>query len=292
MPVAPKSISTDLPCCRCSYNLRGLTSAGRCPECALPVQLSLYADTSPDHPLAAADPAYLRSLARSVSLMLAALAVAALTPAVQVFLQPSTTRPYDRSRLVVAADLLTRALICCSVLLLTRPEPNAPSSERSSSAILVLRVACIGALLAPVVVWLADWIPDEILWLPVAMAALITFLATGPYFWLLGTFAERLPAGRQLDDQTDILFFVAPAAMLLSFCVRSQAQFSDFPLLAFGFPADDFACLYRNPFRAGVPVGALLGIAPAAVTAWSAVILLRLWRTLRELTDTQPNPES
>jgi hypothetical protein len=35
--VEPPPIDVDLPCAACGYNLRGLSVAGRCPECGAPV---------------------------------------------------------------------------------------------------------------------------------------------------------------------------------------------------------------------------------------------------------------
>lgn len=39
--VPPSTITFDLPCPRCGYNLRGLYPAGTCPECALKIELAL-----------------------------------------------------------------------------------------------------------------------------------------------------------------------------------------------------------------------------------------------------------
>lgn len=284
MPIPPKPISTDLPCCRCSYNLRGLTSASRCPECGTPVQTSIYAIPKLDRPLADADPGYVRALSRSAALMLGALAVAAFTPAVKLFLPPANVRPYDRSAVVFGGDLLARALICWSVFLLTRREPGGAESERTSAVAVVLRAACVGSLLGPPIVRVAGSSAEDGMWLPAGMAALLTFLASGPYFWFVGTVAGRLPTGRRLSNQAGLLFVAAPLAVLFSFCVRPQSEFADFPLLAFGFPADDLAHVYGNPFHPGNPIGLWLAAAPAVVTAWSAATLLGLWRALRELT--------
>jgi len=43
MPVdAAGNVVSDVPCRRCSYNLRGLNYAGRCPECGTAVGQSIY----------------------------------------------------------------------------------------------------------------------------------------------------------------------------------------------------------------------------------------------------------
>ncbi|MCO6435825.1 MAG: hypothetical protein J5J06_01910 [Phycisphaerae bacterium] len=52
------TVARDVPCRRCGYNLRGLSPAGRCPECAAPVIVALQPDI-----LAFADPRWLDTLA-------------------------------------------------------------------------------------------------------------------------------------------------------------------------------------------------------------------------------------
>lgn len=56
-PEAP--LDRDVPCQRCGYNLRGLPRSGRCPECGMPVEMSLNGDM-----LRYADPQWLSALVR------------------------------------------------------------------------------------------------------------------------------------------------------------------------------------------------------------------------------------
>src|SRR4051794_27404884 len=60
-------IEIDLPCAGCKYNLRGLTTDGRCPECGAAVLATIYDDLSPDDELAAIRRELVLAPLRSVS---------------------------------------------------------------------------------------------------------------------------------------------------------------------------------------------------------------------------------
>lgn len=60
-----QSIADDLPCRRCGYNLRGISSEGCCPECGLKICLIPYRD----RPLSHSDPAWLGTLVRGITLL-------------------------------------------------------------------------------------------------------------------------------------------------------------------------------------------------------------------------------
>ena len=63
--VLPDALLVELPipCVRCGYTLSGLKTDSKCPECALPIAHSVFADR-----LEYASPAYLRSIARGCRL--------------------------------------------------------------------------------------------------------------------------------------------------------------------------------------------------------------------------------
>ena len=58
---APYEIQEDTPCLACGYNLRGLSSDWRCPECGTAIGRSLHGNL-----LRFAQPQYVRKLARGV----------------------------------------------------------------------------------------------------------------------------------------------------------------------------------------------------------------------------------
>lgn len=58
-------ITRDITCRRCSYNLRGLATDGRCPECGTPIRASLFGDM-----LCYCDPIWLTRLSRGTWLII------------------------------------------------------------------------------------------------------------------------------------------------------------------------------------------------------------------------------
>lgn len=61
-------IDRDTHCIQCSYNLRGLSERGRCPECGAPIEASLGQPDPPARP----DPVWARSMQAGVRLYLTA----------------------------------------------------------------------------------------------------------------------------------------------------------------------------------------------------------------------------
>ncbi|NLF31381.1 MAG: hypothetical protein GX591_10925 [Planctomycetes bacterium] len=143
----PYEISIDLPCIACGYNLRGLTSDGRCPECGAAIDGSLDPRL-----LWFAPPAYVRTLALGLSLIFWGLYACA-------FAAMGVSAMFE---VVLGADLAGPAIICGATLglitmigmwLFTTPCPPrqgvAPPSARRATRVLVLAaLAYAVALLA------------------------------------------------------------------------------------------------------------------------------------------------
>ncbi len=120
--VAKPVIAVDLPCPTCTYNLRGLTAQGACPECGTPMSAALRPDR-----LVFSNPDWLRSVARGLGIiyygMPASLLVALpLVYVLKRFLFPSvTTFP-----IMQWLKVLPTVTLFWGLVLATRSEPHAP----------------------------------------------------------------------------------------------------------------------------------------------------------------------
>jgi len=135
IPVAAVEASTivlaDTPCRKCQYNLRGLSTDGRCPECATPVGLSTRGDL-----LRYSDPAWVGTLRAGVMCMLWAIAVSIGGGILRSVLTGMTG-----SRVV--ATLLPLAGTALSLLgawLLTTPDPSGLGEDRYGTSRKLIRV--------------------------------------------------------------------------------------------------------------------------------------------------------
>jgi hypothetical protein len=109
------TVAQDVSCLRCGYNLRGLSSDSRCPECGSPVERSIQGDQ-----LRFADPNWLRTLRRGVAFMLWNLLIIF---AINVFAGVATTI-VSAPVLVPIAGIVGAALGLAAMYLVTAPEPR------------------------------------------------------------------------------------------------------------------------------------------------------------------------
>jgi hypothetical protein len=103
-------IDTDLPCVRCGYNLRTLDRKGHCPECGLPVLLSIGGDS-----LAHASPRWLCTVQRGLDMMIGSTALA---------IPLAIARQISAQGLAIVLEILVAALGLYGVLCFTAVEPR------------------------------------------------------------------------------------------------------------------------------------------------------------------------
>lgn len=138
-PHPASQVGADRACIRCSYNLRGLPTDGRCPECGTPVADSLRGDY-----LAFAAPEHLASIRAGLGLVLVGVPVyfvALVGGVLGAFVAQGILSPGEIGVLRHAAMLAPSALLLAGYWRLTRPEPGHDRFGVPTWARRIIRVA-------------------------------------------------------------------------------------------------------------------------------------------------------
>jgi hypothetical protein len=135
-------LEQDVPCRKCSYNLRGLSIDGRCPECNTAVGYSIKGDL-----LQFSDPVWVDKLARGVSLILWGIVVWIGAAIFTVIVAAVTkTSPVLLGALI---GLAAHALFIYGSWLLTEPDPSGVGEDQYGISRKIIRVTIvIGAVQA------------------------------------------------------------------------------------------------------------------------------------------------
>jgi len=180
----------DVPCRKCGYNLRGLSENTRCPECGVPVGLSLWGDL-----LRFADPDWVRRVARGLTIMLWMIPLGILAGLVAAVL--SVWSPVFINVVMLAAGIIS----FYGAWLMTEPDPSRVGEDANITARKVVRFSLVVGLLSQPVQMVQELaIASELVLLALGALAIAAAL-----IGLVGEFAkfiyyERL-ARRIPDDK-------------------------------------------------------------------------------------------
>jgi hypothetical protein len=182
------TVKSDIPCRKCGYNLRGLNSLGRCPECGTPVGLSVQGDL-----LRFADPNWLMTLRKGVNFILIGLLVTVIVVFVAGLLQ-RVLPPVVVQTLALGASVL----MIIGGWLLTEPDPSGLGEEQYGTARKLIRIALIvGAAnsLLSVISSLATFDPAVFIAVAVVsgLAGLVGVAGQVAQLNYLGKLAMRIP---------------------------------------------------------------------------------------------------
>ena len=176
----PPIVLGDLPCRKCSYNLRTLPTTAVCPECATPIADSMRSDLLHD-----GDPHWLQTVRRGVKLLWITCCLYALwVAAVSLFLQASSLQEAQWIQILVG-----RLMQGAGIWLATTPDPrrrNQPGSANFSLACRAMAVINFAA---------------GILWL----GTMFRFAPSSP----LWAAARLLNMGTGIVNQALILFYLS-----------------------------------------------------------------------------------
>ena len=185
------TVASDAPCRKCSYNLRGLTYGGRCPECGTPVGLSTIGDL-----LRYSDPSWLLKLARGLSFILWGIVVAiVVTVAGGMLLRNESAQAW--------VGIIGGALGLYGAWLLTSPDPSGLGEARSATSRKLVRIAMLvgvgGAVGQAMAQSLSGAMPGSVILVSTFVAMLVSlFRAVGEFakFFYLEKLACESPMSR------------------------------------------------------------------------------------------------
>lgn len=129
-------VTADLPCRKCSYNLRGLTLEGRCPECGAAVGLSVAGDL-----LRFSNPQWVRTLQRGVRLIIWGVAVIVIGIGLAGVLAATVTPTIGLVALV--APLIGYLLSLVGTWWLTEPDPSGLGEDQYGTSRRLIRITLL-----------------------------------------------------------------------------------------------------------------------------------------------------
>ena len=225
-PDASRTLERDIPCAACDYNLHGLRSDGKCPECGEPVEVSLRPGR-----LMFTNPGWLKLVLWGTFLVLFYCAASglivltgALIAATHSLATPQASPAQTRDAVFAAIDIAQRVgligldvLLAVSVVLLTNTIGDRAASPTQKTAELVTRTLLLLWLLSSVLVYGAGVgiRPTGTLLEGFAIGAylLLSFALLGLVWFSLREVAMRVPDSRLARRLTRGLVIFAGGAI-------------------------------------------------------------------------------
>jgi hypothetical protein len=129
-------VNRDAPCRGCGYNLRGLSTDGRCPECGTVVGVSVQGDW-----LRFSDPQFLLTLRKGVRFILWSILITVIVVVLSVILQMAVGP--KAAPVIQFAGLLGYIPGIIGAWLLTAPDPSGVGEDRYGTARRIIRIALV-----------------------------------------------------------------------------------------------------------------------------------------------------
>jgi hypothetical protein len=138
-PPPATQVAGDVPCRKCSYNLRTLSPAGFCPECGTPVAVSIYGNL-----LRFSDPAWLQKLRKGALYIVAGVLVGIGAVIVgMIFGALATLQLPSRQVLIQFLALGGNVLVVLGTWFLTEPDPSGIGEDEYGTARKVIRITLL-----------------------------------------------------------------------------------------------------------------------------------------------------
>jgi hypothetical protein len=224
-PSPPHSLDQNLPCLRCGYNLRTLSTDARCPECSAPVASSLNPTL-----LRYEDPSWTGILALAMGLLLFSASLEFFV--ICSLLNPNSDTFQSIAEFAQPLHAFASPLTWVAVFLLGKPNPRALSPLSRNRLRRTLRVmALIGFIIALYAVSLSQLFPDSINDLPIQQ--FVELLATIVLYLYLLHLARRTGLPKLLRHtriaMIATLFALCDWAFLDTFTDQDWEQATDLP---------------------------------------------------------------
>lgn len=204
-------ITEDVACIHCGYNLRGLRSDGRCPECNTDIRRSQH-----ENLLKFAEPSRLRRVTLGANLMYWGIVIGILTGLFGGLVAGLTRNALLLAAVTAAAPVLSAVLHLAAVFLITTQEPRISLTEAAVTWRKAVRVAA-SAGLALQALYLLPALPTQAgLFIVVQLGLGVAgFVTTFGEFTYARSFALRIP-DLKLARSTNIVKWGLSIIMLLA----------------------------------------------------------------------------
>lgn len=167
---SPSLLDADIPCRKCSYNLRSLPTDGLCPECATPIPLSIKGDL-----LCYSDPVWLKSLHNGARFIIFGVLVFVLAAIANVIFAMNF-HTSQASILLLLLTISASLLILGGWWLLTSPDPSGIGEDKYGTFRKIIRIYLIFTIVATLLQYLQRAVPEP-------LRVLISILHVGLQFF-------------------------------------------------------------------------------------------------------------
>jgi hypothetical protein len=141
---ARQVIDHDQPCRKCGYNVRGLATDNRCPECGTPVGFSFHGDL-----LQFCDPGWVETLYRGARAFIIGIAVIILS-AIAVVVLGAATGSQGVALLMAVGVVIGWILVYLGWWWMTEPDPSGLGEDKYGTARKIIRISLLAGIVEQV----------------------------------------------------------------------------------------------------------------------------------------------
>jgi uncharacterized membrane protein len=184
----PQTVVTDTPCRKCGYNLRGLSTAGRCPECGTPVGYSFHGDL-----LQFCDPNWVETLYKGAQAFVIGVVVIVLGTIVVGLMGAATGSAAAAALLVGLVVLVGWGLTVLGWWRMTEPDPSGLGEDQYGTSRKIIRVALIVGIVQQILNMLGKVVgPESGLMIGIQLLALVAGIVGVVGFFAQLTYLKKL----------------------------------------------------------------------------------------------------